>query len=140
MWQHCFETRTDLAPAAIWPILADVSRWGELDSGIDRISIEEAPGPGVRFMLKPNGGPSLHFEIGDFEPPSTYSDICRMPLAKMMTRHELLDDSGQTIVRVTIQITGPLSALWGLIVGRKHAAGLPAQTDRILAAARSATR
>jgi hypothetical protein len=135
MWQHRFETQTNLPPTAIWPILSDVARWGELDHGIDRIAIDEPPGAGVRFTLKPKGGPSLRFLIGDFAPPSTYSDICRMPLARMTTRHELLGDSSGTTIRVTILIEGPFAPLWGLLVGRKHAAGLPAQTARILDAA-----
>jgi hypothetical protein len=40
-------------------------------------------------------------------------------------------------MRVTIEIEGPLAKLWGLVVGRRHASGLLAQTARILEAARS---
>jgi hypothetical protein len=38
-----------------------------------------------------------------------------------------------TRLKVDIEITGPLSRFWGFMAGRKHAAGLPAQTARILA-------
>jgi hypothetical protein len=137
MWQHKFEHRTELPVEAIWPILADVARWAEVDHNIDRISIQQPPAVGVPFKLKPKGGPDLSFTIGDFVPPTTYSDICVMPLARMKTRHELFPGS-DTLMRVTIEITGPLAWFWGLVVGRKHAASLPAQTVRILAAARAA--
>lgn len=140
MWQHDFEHRTDLPVAAIWPILADVARWAEVDHNIERITISAPPGVGVPFTLKPKGGPTLSFVIGDFLAPTTYSDICAMPLAKMKTLHTLEASGGGTVMRVRITITGPLARFWGRVVGRKHAAGLPAQTERILKAARAGFR
>jgi hypothetical protein len=135
MWRHHFEQTTDMTAEAIWPVLADVARWGEVDHNIDRIVITQPPGPGVPFTLKPRGGPTLSFVIGEFEPPAIYSDVCAMPLARMTTKHELIAGA-TTVMKVTIEITGPLAFLWGRLVGRKHAAGLPAQTARILDAAR----
>jgi hypothetical protein len=140
MWQHDFEHRTDLPVAAIWPVLADVARWAEVDHNIERIGISAPPAVGVPFTLKPKGGPSLRFVIGDFVAPTTYSDICRMPLARMKTLHRLAPEGSGTVMRVRITITGPLARFWGWAVGRKHAGGLPAQTERILAAARAGLR
>lgn len=137
MWQHRFEDRTDLTPAEIWPVIADVARWPEVDAHIARLEIDGPPGPGVVFHLRPRGGPRLRFTIGDFAAPGRYSDICRMPGAVMETRHSLIAEGGGTRVQVEIAITGPLAWLWGRAVGRRHAAGLPAQTARILAAARA---
>jgi hypothetical protein len=136
MWQHDFEHRTDLPVAAIWPILADVARWAEVDHNIERIAIAAPPAAGVPFTLKPKGGPTLSFVIGDFLAPTTYSDICRMPLSRMKTLHTLEAVGSGTVMRVRITISGPLAWVWGRVVGRKHATGLPAQTARILAAAR----
>jgi Polyketide cyclase / dehydrase and lipid transport len=134
MWQHHFETKTELPVESIWPVLADVARWAEIDHNIDRIEINATPARGVPFKLKPKGGPVLAFVIGDFDPPTHYSDICRMPFAKMKTLHTLTRGA-ETIVSVDITIAGPLAQFWGFLVGRKHASGLPAQTERILMAA-----
>lgn len=136
MWQYRFEDHTDLPAEDIWPVIADVARWPEVDANIDRLDIAGPPGPGVMFHLKPKGGPRLRFTIGEFAAPGRYSDICRMPGAVMETRHSLIPAEGGTTVRVEIAITGPLARLWGWAVGRKHAGGLPAQTARILTAAR----
>lgn len=135
MWHHAFETSSSLKPDDIWPVIADVAGWAAVDHNIDHIRIDHPPAAGVPFMLKPKGGPRLHFVIGDFVPPGLYSDICKMPLAKMTTRHTLDWRGDLTVIRVEISITGPLAALWGILVGRKHAAGIPAQTARILARA-----
>lgn len=136
MWRHQFEQSTELSAAAIWPVLADVSQWASVDHNIEAIEILEPPAVGVPFTLKPKGGPRLRFTIGAFDAPSTYADVCHMPLARMTTRHELIEGA-KTTVRVTIEIEGPLARLWGWTVGRKHASGLPAQTARILDAART---
>ncbi len=134
MWQHRFETTSALTPEQIWPVIADVANWAAVDTNIDYIKISETPRVGTAFTLKPKGGPRLKFVIGDFVPPSTYSDICKMPFASMKTLHSL-EAGNETRIVVDIQISGPLSRLWGLLVGRKHAAGIPAQTARILARA-----
>jgi hypothetical protein len=136
MWSHCFQTHTDLAPSQLWPGLADVAGWPQIDHNIDRIEITEPPAPGVAFRLKPKGGPMLNFVIGIFEPPHRYSDICRMPLAQMETLHTLEPDGQGTRIIVEIRITGLLASFWGWIVGRKHASGLPQQTERLLHHAR----
>jgi hypothetical protein len=134
MWQHRFEKSTQLKPNQIWPILADVANWAKVDHNIDFIKVEGTPRAGTKFVLKPKGGPKLKFTIGDFVPPTTYSDICKMPFATMKTLHTLIPGE-KTTIRVDILISGPLSRLWGLVVGRKHAEGLPEQTERILMAA-----
>jgi hypothetical protein len=133
MWTHSYEEKTNLSPEQIWPILADIERWPTFDSNIKSIQVFGEPSVGTKFTLQPKGGPKLKFSVGEFDPPKNYSDICHLFLAKMTTRHSLLSEE-KTIVRVRIEISGPLSWFWGLAVGRKHAAGLPAQTAKILAA------
>jgi hypothetical protein len=134
MWQHRFETTSTLAPADIWPVIANIAGWAEVDHNIERICIDKPAAVGVPFTLKPKGGPTLRLVVGDFSPPNRYSDICKMPFASMKTLHTL-HAGDVTTIRVHIVISGPLSNLWGIIVGRKHAAGLQAQTERILAKA-----
>lgn len=136
MWNHTFEQKTDVAPEKIWSVLANLSEWANVDHNIDRIEISTAPKKGVPFKLKPKGGPTLAFVIEDFEPPHTYSDICKMPFAQMKTLHTI-EPGLRTTVRVSIEITGPLAVFWGYIVGRKHAKGIPALTQRMLDSAQS---
>lgn len=135
MWKHHYERTVDVKVEDLWPVLADVSSWPSIDGNIDYLTIDEAPASGATFILKPKGGPRLSFTIGDFDPPTRYSDICKMPFAEMHTRHTLEDLSDNTRICVDIEIRGPLNRLWGLMVGRKHAEGLPKQTDRFVAAA-----
>lgn len=140
MWSHLYQHDIDLPPARLWPGLANVAGWADIDHNIDRIEISAPPAPGVAFRLKPKGGPILKFIIGVFEPPYRYSDICLMPLARMETLHTLKPSGQGTRIAVEIRIIGPLAPFWGWVVGRKHASGLRAQTERLLDHARRTTR
>jgi hypothetical protein len=105
-----------------------------------RSALTRDAGRGRALHAEAEGGPTLSFVIGGFLAPTTCSDICRMPLARMKTLHTPEPAGPGTVMRVRITITGPLAWFWGRVMGRKHAAGLPAQTGRILAAARSGLR
>lgn len=138
MWSHDFHATTPVAVERLWPVLADVAGWAAIDQNIASITVHGSPAPGTRFELRPRGGPRLHFTIADFDPPTTYSDVCTMPGARMKTTHRL-EPGEVTTIRVRIEIVGPLAWLWGRLVGRKHASGLPAQTERFVRAARRTT-
>lgn len=139
MWQHRFEKMTELQPEQIWPVIADIAGWAAVDHNIAWLEVEGTPAVGTHFRLRPKGGPALRFEVVHFDPPRLYADLCRMPGAAMTTRHRLhpsVEPSGGTHIVVEIDVTGPLAWFWGPIAAAKHAAGLPRQTDQILARAR----
>lgn len=135
MWTHTFRATTPLAPAHLWPVLADVNGWARIDHNIEHVLLEGEPRAGARFTLKPRGGPRLRFTIGAFEPPTRYSDICKLFLAEMETTHRFTAIPDGSVIEIQIVIRGPLSALWGVLVGRRHAQGLSQQTERFLHAA-----
>ncbi len=136
MWTHTFSEDTDVPTTHLWTVLADIPRWPEIDEQIESIVVNGEPKRGTKFKLKPKGGPTLSLVVDRFEAPTTYADVCSMPLAKMRTTHILLSKGDTTEIRVTIEIFGFLSPLWSRIVGRKHAKGLAAQTTRLVARAR----
>jgi hypothetical protein len=135
MWTHHYRQETNIPPEKLWHVLANISGWADIDENIETISVEGIPEKGSKFVLKPKGGPLLTFMIGDFDPPLVYSDICQMPFSTMKTTHRF-SIGDVTTIDIQIVIDGLLSPIWGFLVGRKHAAGLPAQTRRFIAAAR----
>lgn len=137
MWTHHFEQKTDLPIEKLWTVIADVKGWSKIDHNIDKLEISEIPKKGTKFYLKPKGGPTLKFVIETFNPPFEYADLCLMPGAKMKTLHtfEKTNDN-ETLIKVDIEIYGVMSWLWGRLVGKKHASGLPKQTERFIEAAK----
>jgi hypothetical protein len=139
MWTHHFEQKTNLPVEKLWTVIADVAGWVNIDHNIDKLEISEIPKQGTKFNLKPKGGPTLKFIIDTFNPPSEYADLCAMPGAKMKTLHtfEKINDN-ETLIKVDIEIYGTISWLWGRLVGKKHASGLPKQTELFIEAAKKA--
>jgi hypothetical protein len=116
-------------------IIADVNNWINIDHNIDKLIINEKPKQGVKF--KPKGAPTLDFIIDTFVPPTNYADLCKMPGAKMKTLHTFEKrPNNQTAIIIDITITGPMNWFWGRIVGKKHASGLPRQTELFIKAAK----
>jgi hypothetical protein len=71
------------------------------------------------------------------EPPALFVDRAKLPLAWMVSRHELLPaEGGRTRLRHVIETSGPLGWLWDRLVARKIAAGLPRQAERMAGHAR----
>lgn len=141
MWTHHLTAHTQVASHLLWPVLVDGNGWAALDENIAAISCPGPVQPGAEFWLQPKGGPKLHFRIGQLQAPTKdnracrYSEICQLFLAEMETVHALRPSTAGTEITVTTTIRGSLSWLWSRLVETKHAAGLPAQTARIVAAA-----
>jgi hypothetical protein len=136
MWTHHFEKKTNLPLEKLWKVIADVAGWVNIDHNIDQLEINETPKQGAKFKLKPKGGPTLKFVIDTFNPPTEYADLCEMPGAKMKTLHtfERISEN-ETLIKIDIEIKGTLSWIWGKLVGKKHASGLPEQTEMFIEAA-----
>lgn len=140
MWTHQYQQKTELTAHELWPVIANIDGWAEIDENIESISVEGLPVEGTQFFLKPRGGPKLAFIVDTFQPPTVYSDVCTMllgtmPLATMKTTHQFSSHGHGTIIDIQISIKGPLAPLWGVLVGRKHASGLPRQTQLFIQAA-----
>jgi hypothetical protein len=75
-------------------------------------------------------------EVVDMNPPTRFSDLARLPLARMRTDHRFEAHGDATRVTVAISIAGPLALLWDRIVARKLAADAQAHTAAFLDFAR----
>lgn len=136
MWTHHFEQETNQSIENLWTVLADVRNWDKIDENIQKLTIDSEPKKGTIFKLKPKGAPTLKFEIVTFKPPYEYADMVKMPGAKMITLHTFKPIEGnKTIIGIDIEIKGPLSWIWGNTVGKTHAEGMPALTEKFIQAA-----
>jgi hypothetical protein len=135
MWRHEYIQDSTLSPETLWPVLANVAGWPDIDQNIASLELLDPPARGARFVLRPRGGPRLRFTIGAFEAPNHYADICQLAGATMTTVHRLTPLGTGTRIAITIEVRGWLSWFWAFAAGRRHASGLPDQTQRFIAAA-----
>lgn len=124
---------THLTPSRLYATICDIGRWPEWDTEIEWTRHEGRVEPGVRFQLKPRGGPKVTLEITEASAPERFVDVARLPLARMRTSHEFRRDGDVTTVTQTITISGPLAFLWDRLVARKQAEGAGSQMQAMIA-------
>jgi len=134
---HIHEFLLDIDRERLFRALADLRRWPEWDDEILSVDCEGQPRAGSRFTLRLKDGSRAALTVEALEPPALFVDRAKLPLARMVSRHEFLPaEDGRTRLRHVIQISGPLAWLWDRLVARKIAAGLPRQAERMAAYAR----
>ena len=137
MPRHIHEFILDIDRDRLFQALADLKRWPEWDDDIKAVEHEGAPSAGTRFTLQLKDGSAVTLTVEAIEPPAIFVDQAKLPLARMLSRHELLPaEGGGTRLRHVITLSGPLAWLWDRLVARKIVEGLPRQTERMAAYAR----
>jgi hypothetical protein len=121
----------------IWKVWEDVNQWHTWDRDIDWAKLDEPFVSGSRFTLKPKAGPVVNIQIFDVVPEKGFIDMCRFPLAKMYSVHQMSDVEGGVEIMHAIRVEGMLGWLWWKLVAKKVAEGMPAQTVSMLAKART---
>jgi len=138
MPRHIHEFTLDIDRDRLFQALADLKRWPEWDDDIKAVEHEGAPEAGTRFTLHLKDGSAVTLTVEAIEPPAIFVDQAKLPLARMLSRHELLPEAdGRTRLRHVITLTGPLAWLWDRLVARKVVEGLPRQTERMAAYAQA---
>jgi len=137
MWTHSYSTTVaDLTAARIWKTWTDVNGWQTWQDDIEHARLAGEFRTGAKLSFRPKGGPNLTLELTDVRPTEAFTDVTRFPLARLYDIHELVEGADGVEVRTTLRLEGPLAFLWRLLVVQNIAKSLPAQTERLLDAAR----
>ncbi len=137
MRQYSYTTTTDLSPELLFTAIAAIERWPQWDHELQWTRLSGEMRVGAPFTLKPKRGPKVAMEVVAMQPPTRFSDLARLPLARMRTDHQFSSRDAVTTVTVTISMSGPLAFVWDRVVARKQAAGAQVQTAAFLAFARA---
>lgn len=131
MWTFEHTETTIATRAQLWQHYADPPRWPEWDHETERVTIDAPIAPGVTGTLKPVKGPKTKFRFLEVVPLEGFSDVSRLPLARLTFTHRLRDTPEGTQFTHSATISGPLSPLFGRIIGANIAAGLPDAMRRL---------
>jgi uncharacterized membrane protein len=137
MWSFEHQESTTASRAAVWNLWKDVSGWPSWDEGIASVTIDRDFGVGAKGKLKPTGGPAFPFEVTQVDDGLSFTDVTKLPLAKLTFQHELVEHEGTVVIRQQITIDGPLTALWKRVIGKGLEQDVPG-TMRSLASAAEA--
>lgn len=133
MWSFENTQTTSAAPEAVWARYADPASWPQWDHEIEYVTADGPLEVGTTGRLKPAGGPVTRFVYTEVEPGVSFTDVTKLPLARLTFRHRIEPTADGCRFTHTVTITGPLSPLFARVIGRKIEAGL-ATAMRSLAA------
>jgi uncharacterized protein YndB with AHSA1/START domain len=135
-FDHTVETTAP--PEKIWAACTDVERWPEWDTELDSASLDGSFALGTKGRVKPRRGPEARFSISELIPGESYTLTTRLPLCELKVRRRLTrnDDSGTFFTHV-VSFVGPLSFVFGNLLGRRHREALPVVMENLRKTAES---
>jgi uncharacterized membrane protein len=108
-------------PERVWDVLIDVERWPEWTSSMKSVKRLDPGRPfdvGSKARVKQPRLPSLAWEVFELEPGKEFSWDARSPGVTTTARHVIVPGAnGGVTVTLSIDQSGPLSWITGLIYG-----------------------
>ncbi|WP_040841269.1 SRPBCC family protein [Nocardia brevicatena] len=136
MWSATATVVTKADRNEVFARYRDVASWSQWDEGVEDVSLDGPFEAGTTGVLSPAGRPKVAFIITVAEPGRRFTDVARLPGARMTFDHTLNGGTdGGTVITHTVTISGPMAFLFSVVIGRAIAKGMP---DAVQALARVA--
>ena len=117
----------------------DHATWGEWSPDTEWARVDGPVRAGAHGVLKPKGGPKTKFTVSECEPGRVYTDISRLPGARLTFRHTAEraaagpgSELAGSELTVRVWLDGPLSWLWARTAFRGFATSGPADLARLI--------
>ena len=126
MWTHEEKVKTTATADAVWKIWSKPESWTDWDDGLEWVKFDGPLVAGSKGKMKPKGAGPVEFFTLEVSPGRGFSDRTLLPLAKMdfIHRYTPLPEGGGHISH-RVEISGPLSFLFGRVIGKNIQKGLP---------------
>lgn len=122
-------------PAAAWAAWTNPAQWP--GGVIEKASIDGDFVVGAKITAKAKGGPSTTHTVTSMDPPRTWVGVTKFPGLTMTYEHEIDAVEGGTTLTERAVMTGPLSGIAALLIGKSLAKGFKESTARIARLAES---
>jgi hypothetical protein len=127
------------APAAFFARWADMATWPEWNLDTEWVRLDGPFVQGATGTLKPKGGPKVPFVVERLT-ADEFVDVSKLVGARLTFAHRVTASDDQTVVTVETTISGPLAAVWRLILGKGIAASVQPDLERLATAAEATER
>lgn len=125
MWTFEHTETTSASPGRLWDRYADPATWPEWDHEIAVVTTQGPMAVGTRGRLKPVKGPATSFVFTEVSPGVGFTDVSRLPLARLTFAHTVEPTSTGSSFTHRVTIHGPLAWVFARVIGRSVVAGLP---------------
>ncbi len=135
MWTGEHTMTVQIEPEAIWRRWTTVELWAEDDPDTTWARLSGPLAVGTTGRVKPRRGPASTLTITTLDEPARFDCRTRLPGATMSFEHHLERTLTGTAFTHRLVLTGPTSALFTQLLGRKIVAGFPTVMTRLAHAA-----
>ncbi len=142
MFNYSHSIETPAAPAAIWALYSEVSRWPLWDHDVAGVVLNGPFSAGTTGTLQITGQPLLPIHLTEVTPNASFSDETAMPDAGILITfvHTLDPLAGDgTRITHTVTISGPAADTVGMSLGPSIVADIP-ESMKVLAHLAEAAR
>ena len=140
MWQHRHDAETGASPTALWRILSDIPRWPDWEVALEGARLEGPLGEGTTGKRKPRHWPESAFTLTEVLPERVLTDSTSLPGGRMVIEHHIRPAGEGAAVSFQTTISGALSLLWGVVIGRSVRKATPESMRRLIGLAEQAQR
>jgi len=134
MWSKTNKyTYSGVSIREVWDVMTDVNNWHTWQDDIDYAKINGKFEAGNHFIIKVKGGPKFTIKILQVESNKSFTDLTKLPFARMYGTHEFnINTNSELEIITTIKVTGILSFFWRKLIAEKIANGDPQQTESLI--------
>ena len=126
---HTLETT---APAErIWQLWTDVAGWPRWDTALVAAQLDGPFAHNARGRLHSKSSPESVFTVVELEPGRSYTFAVPLLFAELRVRRTLVPTPAGTRYTHEVSFVGPLSGLFGLLLGRQFQNMLPGVMERL---------
>jgi hypothetical protein len=135
-------TTTSAEPARLWAVLSDVERWPEWIEVYEEVRLAET-GPlklGARAHVKQRGLAAGDWTVTELDEGRLFTWESRQPGVHLVGRHAVsAEPGGGSRLTLGFEMTGALSGLIGLFLGRRTRRYVDLEGARLTAVAAEST-
>lgn len=124
MWKTSHTEIVNSSSRDIWQHWTDVSKWPKQDESLQSAELLGEFKIGSIIILKPKGSPKVKVKLTEVTKDKSFSSIGKLPLAKLRFSHKIKTVKQGVSFTQSIEISGPLSGLFGKMMGNKMASNL----------------
>lgn len=110
-------------PEAVWSLLSDLERWGEILPTVDRVARLDGTGPvgvGSRFKVWQPGLVPAVYDVTDWRPGQGFRWAARLPGLRSVATHEVRAIApGRTELTLDLSWSGVLAPLIRVLLAAK---------------------
>ncbi len=138
MWSAESVRDVDAPTHVVWQLYVHPATWPVWAHSTTAASSDGALAVGSRVLVRPHRGPTQRVRITTLEPERLLTSEIRLPGARMAFRYEIEPVATRCRVRHRVEMTGPLSGVYGLVMHRSNARKLTRETARLAEVAKAA--